>query len=222
MLRLHFKMKSAIVGNIKSNTFFGLFCEAYKRVNGETALVEMLEQLYKKEHYIAFSNALKVNTLDFVTYREKETYHVCLDRELLGNNHLFSRINKCLLKFDVLVDTDLELTDDLINMMKTLNLGANKNNGSGSIESITVEENTVERADKMVLGDFVPDENTKMFKDAQYYIRRGVTNNLSQKPLVMFKSGVPYSVNSDNETRVGRVLKDEWTNTYINGMSVVA
>ena len=204
---------------MKSNTFFGLFCEAYKRVNGETALVEMLEQLYKKEHYIAFSNALKVNTLDFVTYKEKETYHVCLDREGTCNNHLFSRVNKCLLKFDVLVDTDLELTEELINMMETLNLGANKNNGSGSIESITVEENTVERVEKKVLGDFVPDEDTKMFKDAQYYIRRGITNNLSQKPLLMLKAGISYST---DDSRVGRILKDEWTNTYINGMSVVA
>lgn len=219
MLRLHFKMKSAVVGNMKSNTFFGLFCEAYKRVNGETALVEMLEQLYQKEHYIAFSNALKVNTLDFVTYREKETYHVCLDREGIGNNHLFSRVNKCLLKFDVLVDTDLELTEDLLKVMCTLNIGANKNNGSGSIESITVEENTVERDEKKVLGDFVPDENTKMLKDVEYYIRRGITNNLSQKPVVMFKAGVSYTEKVD---RVGRVLKDEWTNTYINGMSVVA
>lgn len=219
MLRLHFKMKSAVVGNMKSNTFFGLFCEAYKRVNGETALVKMLEQLYQKEHYIAFSNALKVNTLDFVTYREKETYHVCLDREGIGNNHLFSRVNKCLLKFDVLVDTDLELTEDLLKVMCTLNIGANKNNGSGSIESITVEENTVERDEKSVLGDFVPDENTKMLKDVEYYIRRGITNNFSQKPVVMFKAGVSYT---EKDNRVGRVLKDEWTNTYINGMSVVA
>lgn len=58
-----------------------------------------------------------------------------------------------------------------------------------------------------------------MLKDVEYYIRRGITNNFSQKPVVMFKAGVSYT---EEDNRVGRVLKDEWTNTYINGMSVVA
>lgn len=219
MYRLHFEMNSAITGNLKANTFFGLFCNAYKDINGNDELEELLDKLYKKECYLVFSNPLQVGTTNFLEYKRVQSYHSSINRDTLTAQNLYTVDNKCIDNFDVLVYTDLDI-EKYLDEMKILDIGARKNKGCGNIKSISiVKEDNSDKKIKKVLSDFIPDKDTPKLVKADYYVRRGVTiDNKVQKPMIIFKAGV--NLQTDKNI-IGRIVKDEGTGTYFNGMSVV-
>lgn len=218
MFRVNFKMGSAISGYLSSNTIFGLFCNVYKRLEGNSKLEELLEGLYKGENYLAFSNPLKEGTFDFIDYEEVETSHASINRETSIRNDIYTVSNKVIESFDVIVRTNLDI-DKYLRAMEGMSIGSRTNVGNGYIDSITYKEEE-ERETRRVLSDYVVSKDMPKLVKVDYYIRRGITKDREvQRPIIVFKGGE--ETNSKKEI-IGRIVKDEETNSYFNGIGVIA
>lgn len=218
--RLTFSIANGITGCVNNNTFFGLFCEAYKRLYGVDLLEDMLESLYKNEHILAFSNPLETDSFKLADFVLDEIPHARLDRLGLVNNELFVVEEKHIKSFDIICITDLEEFEEVITQFKDMHIGSRKNVGKGLIKDIKCIETELPALGKTsrLLSNIVPCSNLPAYGNFDYLTRKGYTiKGESQPTIVLMKAGSEFIDCKSNV--VGCVLK--FRDSYMNGLGVV-
>lgn len=218
--RLTFSIANGITGCVNNNTFFGLFCEAYKRLYGVDLLEDMLESLYNNENTLAFSNPLETDSFKLADFTLDEIPHARLDRLGSVNNELFVVEEKHIKFFDIICITDLEEFKEVITQFKGMHIGSRKNVGKGLIKDIKCVEAELPVLGKtsMLLSNIVPCSNLPVYGNFDYLTRKGyTTKGVSQPTVVLMKAGSEFVDCKSNV--VGRVLK--FDNSYLNGVGIV-
>lgn len=218
--RLTFSITNGMTGCINNNTFFGLFCEAYKRLYGVDLLEDMLNALYKEEYTLAFSNPLEIDSFKLVDFVVNEVPHVKLDRVSLTDNELYVIEEKYIESFDVICVTDLDEFEEAVHQFIGMHIGSRKNVGKGLIKSIECTETELPALDKTsrLLSNIVPSSDFTMYGNFDYITRKGyTTKGISQPTVVLIKAGSELAGCSSHI--VGKILKFE--DSYLNGMGVV-
>lgn len=218
--RLTFSIVNGITGCVNNNTFFGLFCEAYKRLYGVDLLESMLESLYNNENTLAFSNPLETDSFKLADFTLDEIPHARLDRLGLVNNELYIVEEKHIESFDVICITDLEEFEEVVNQFRDMHIGSRKNVGKGLIKDVQCIETELPAIGKtsMLLSNIVPCSNLPVYGNFDYLTRRGyTTKGASQPTIVLMKAGSEFV---DCKTRmVGKVLR--FNDSYLNGVGIV-
>lgn len=218
--RLTFSIVNGITGCVNNNTFFGLFCEAYKRLYGVDLLESMLESLYNNENTLAFSNPLETDSFKLADFTLDEIPHAKLDRLGLVNNELYIVEEKHIESFDVICITDLEEFEEVVNQFRDMHIGSRKNVGKGLIKDVQCIETELPAIGKtsMLLSNIVPCSNLPVYGNFDYLTRRGyTTKGASQPTIVLMKAGSEFV---DCKTRmVGKVLR--FNDSYLNGVGIV-
>lgn len=218
--RLTFSIANGITGCVNNNTFFGLFCEAYKRLYGVDLLEDMLESLYNNEHTLAFSNPLESDSFKLANFILDEIPHARLDRLGLVNNELFVVEEKHIKSFDIICITDLEEFEEVITQFKDMHIGSRKNVGKGLIKDIKCVEVELPVLGKTsrLLSNIVPCSNLPVYGNFDYLTRKGyTTKGASQPTIVLMKAGSEFIDCKVNV--VGCILK--FRDSYMNGLGVV-
>lgn len=218
--RLTFSIANGITGCVNNNTFFGLFCEAYKRLHGVDLLEDMLESLYNNEHTLAFSNPLETDSFKLADFVLDEIPHARLDRLGLVNNELFVVEEKHIKLFDIICITDLEGFEEVITQFKDMHIGSRKNVGKGLIKDIKCIETELSALGKTsrLLSNIVPCSNLPAYGNFDYLTRKGyTTKGTSQPTIVLMKAGSEFIDCKSNV--VGCILK--FRDSYLNGTGVV-
>lgn len=218
--RLTFSIVNGITGCVNNNTFFGLFCEAYKRLYGVDLLEDMLEGLYKENNTLAFSNPLETGSIELADFTLDEIPHARLDRVGLANNELYVVEEKHIESFDVICITDVEEFEEVTAQFVGMHIGSRKNVGKGLIKDIQCVETELPALGKtsMLLSNIVPCSNLPAYGNFDYLTRKGyTTKGASQPTVVLMKAGSEF-VNCKNNV-VGRILK--FDESYMNGTGVV-
>lgn len=218
--RLTFSIANGITGCVNNNTFFGLFCEAYKRLYGVDLLEDMLEHLYTNENTLAFSNPLETDSFELADFTLDEVPHARLDRLGLANNELYVVEEKHIKCFDIICITDLEEFEEVITQFEGMHIGSRKNVGKGLIKDVQCIETELPVLGKtsMLLSNIVPCSNLPVYGNFDYLTRKGyTTKGASQPTIVLMKAGSEF-VNCKSHV-VGRILKFE--SSYFNGAGVV-
>lgn len=218
--RLTFSIANGITGCVNNNTFFGLFCEAYKRLYGVDLLESMLESLYNNENTLAFSNPLETDSFKLADFTLDEIPHARLDRLGLANNELYIVEEMHIESFDVICVTDLEEFGEVITQFKDMHIGSRKNVGKGLIKDIKFVEAELPVLGRTsrLLSNIVPCSNLPVYGNFDYLTRKGyTTKGASQPTIVLMKAGSEFVTCKNNI--VGRVLKFE--DSYFNGTGVV-
>lgn len=220
IFRLTFSITNGITGCVNNNTFFGLFCEAYKRLYGVDLLESMLESLYNNENTLAFSNPLETDSFKLADFTLDEILHARLDRLGLVNNELYIVEEKHIESFDVICITDLEEFEEVVNQFRDMHIGSRKNVGKGLIKDVQCIETELPAIGKtsMLLSNIVPCSNLPVYGNFDYLTRRGyTTKGASQPTIVLMKAGSEFV---DCKTRmVGKVLR--FNDSYLNGVGIV-
>ena len=218
--RLTFSIANGITGCVNNNTFFGLFCEAYKRLYGVDLLEDMLERLYTNENTLAFSNPLETDSFKLADFTLDEIPHARLDRLGLVNNELFVVEEKHIKSFDIICITDLKEFEEVITQFRNMHIGSRKNVGKGLIKDIKCVETELPVLEKtsMLLSNIVPCPNLPVYGNFDYLTRKGyTTKGASQPTIVLMKAGSEFV---DCKAHVvGCILK--FRGSYMNGLGVV-
>ena len=218
--RLTFSIANGITGCVNNNTFFGLFCEAYKRLYGVDLLESMLESLYNNENTLAFSSPLETDSFKLADFILDEIPHARLDRLGSANNELFVVEEKHIKFFDIICITDLEEFKEVITQFKDMHIGSRKNVGKGLIKDIKCIETELPVLGKtsMLLSNIAPCSNLPVYGNFDYLTRKGYTTKGASQPIiVLMKAGSEFVDCKSNV--VGRVLK--FDNSYLNGVGIV-
>lgn len=218
--RLTFSIANGITGCVNNNTFFGLFCEAYKRLYGVDLLEDMLENLYSGRNTLAFSNPLETGSFELADFILDEIPHARLDRVGLVNNELYVVEEMHIKCFDAICITDIEEFEEVFAQFKGMHIGSRKNVGKGLIKDIQCAETELPALGKTsrLLSNVVPCSNLPVYGNFDYLTRKGyTTKGTSQPTVVLMKAGSEF-VNCKAHV-VGCVLKFE--NSYLNGSGVV-
>lgn len=218
--RLTFSIANGITGCVNNNTFFGLFCEAYKRLYGVDLLEDMLDSLYKENHTLAFSNPLETDSFKLADFLLNEVPHAKLDRTGLVNNELYVIEEKYIESFDVICVTDIEEFEEVVSQFTGMHIGSRKNVGKGLIKDIKTAETELPALGKtsMLLSNIVPCSNLPVYGNFSYLTRKGyTTKGTSQPTVVLMKAGSEF-VNCKTNI-VGKVLK--FDDSYLNGVGLV-
>ena len=218
--RLTFSIANGITGCVNNNTFFGLFCEAYKRLYGVDLLEDMLNALYKEEHTLAFSNPLEIDSFKLADFVVNEVPHVKLDRVSLTDNELYIIEEKYIESFDVVCVTDLDEFEEVVHQFTGMHIGSRKNVGKGLIKSIEFTETELPALNKTsrLLSNIVPCSNLPAYGNFDYLTRKGyTTKGTSQPTTVLMKAGSEF-VNCKTNI-VGKVLR--FDDSYLNGVGIV-
>lgn len=222
LFRLKINSKSTLRGNINSNTFFGVFCQAYKMVNSEEELEIFLECLADNSEEMTFSNPLKADTNTLIQrFVKKQSPQCMISRQLNGENELNTRVGVVLKSFDILMYTTLSEKDvaKLSKIVELLGIGAQRSTGNGNIKITEIrQEELPEHSNKMVLlSNIIPDDETPVHGDFQFITREGRTiNGVEQTTFVQIKAGSVLVNNTVDKTVYGRVIHDNKSGTYIN------
>ena len=222
LFRLKIQSKSTLRGNIKANTFFGVFCQAYKMVHDEDELRIFLECLADNSEEMTFSNMLKPGTLELLdTPKSTPRPHCMVSRVMNGNNDLYITEDKIVRQFDVMLYTSLSKkgVQKLADIVELLGIGANRSVGTGNIKILGIEEETLpEHTNQMtILSDIVPDEETPVHGQFEFMTRHGVTmGGNKQSSIIQIKAGSIFANNKVDKVTYGRVLYDEPSDTFIN------
>lgn len=222
LFRLRIEPKSEVCGIITSNTFFGVFCQAYKMVNSEDDLQIFLELMTDNSEELTFSNPLKAGTNNLITRLPKVHQSRCLvSRTQDGNNEPLSSVGAVSKQFDVLLYTTLSRSEieKLSKIVELLGIGAHKSIGKGNIEIVSMtKEDIPEHSNKMtILSNIVPDEDTPVHGDFKFVTRTGKTmHGEPQRALVQIQAGSVLVNNTVDKPAYGRVIYDRQTCTYIN------
>lgn len=220
IFRLTFSITNGITGCVNNNTFFGLFCEAYKRLYGVDLLEDMLESLYSGKNTLAFSNPLETDSFKLADFTLDEIPHARLDRLGLVNNELYIVEEKHIESFDVICITDLEEFEEVVNQFRDMHIGSRKNVGEGLIKDVHCIETELPAIGKtsMLLSNIVPCSNLPVYGNFDYLTRRGyTTKGASQPTIVLMKAGSEFV---DCKTRmVGKILR--FNDSYLNGVGIV-
>lgn len=218
--RLTFSIANGITGCVNNNTFFGLFCEAYKRLYGVDLLEDMLENLYSGRNTLAFSNPLETGSFELADFTLEEIPHARLDRVGLANNELYVVEEMHIDFFDVVCITDIEEFEEVFVQFRGMHIGSRKNVGKGLVKDIQCVETELPALGKTsrLLSNVVPCSNLPVYGNFDYLTRKGyTTKGTSQPTVVLMKAGSEF-VNCKAHV-VGCVLKFE--NSYLNGSGVV-
>ena len=218
--RLTFSIANGITGCVNNNTFFGLFCEAYKRLYGVDLLESMLESLYNNENTLAFSNPLETDSFKLADFTLDEIPHARLDRLGLADNELYVVEEKHIDSFDIICITDIEEFEEVFAQFRGMHIGSRKNVGKGLIKGIKCIETELPALGKtsMLLSNIVPCSNLPVYGNFDYLTRKGyTTKGASQPTVVLMKAGSEFVECKSNV--IGRVLKFE--DSYLNGTGVV-
>lgn len=222
LFRLKIKSRSTLRGNISSNTFFGVFCQAYKIINGEEELRIFLECLLDDSEEMTFSNPLKSGTNTIIQkFDENQTPQCMISRRMNGENEISTHIDVVLKHFDILMYTTLtekEVTK-LSKIVELLGIGSHKSTGNGNIEIMEVNvENLPKHSSKMmVLSNFIPDEETSTYGDFKFTTRNGkAIDGTEQMTLIQIKAGSVLVNNTVDKIAYGKVIYDKKSDTYIN------
>lgn len=222
MFRLRIKPKGFLQGNINSNTFFGVFCQAYKMTTDEEELRIFLECLADNSEELTFSNPLVSNTNNLIKrFRAVQNSHCMISRNSDGNNELRSTIGIATKQFDILVYTTLSQKDitKLCRIVELLGIGAQRSTGNGAIEIVNIipEELPVHSSKMTILSDLVPDKETPTYGNFEFTTRKGITiNGTEQAMLIQIKAGSIFANNKVDKTVYGKVIYDEQSDTFIN------
>lgn len=218
--RLTFSIANGITGCVNNNTFFGLFCEAYKRLYGVDLLEDILESLYSGGNTLAFSNPLETGSFELADFTLDEIPHARLDRLGLANNELYIVEEMHIESFDVICITDLEEFEEVITQFEGMHIGSRKNVGKGLIKDIQCIETELPALGKTsrLLSNIVPCSNLPVYGNFDYLTRKGyTTKGTSQPTIVLMKAGSEFV---DCKTRmVGKVLR--FNDSYLNGVGIV-
>lgn len=225
MYRLTFKVTD-LVGEVTSNTIFGLICRAYKTLHGEDTLELFLEMLKNKEEILVLSNPLHCNTTEIIDFELDSKSGVCIDRDGLGNNILFNLDVSNISEFDILVETSMTLSEltQLTNIMKVFGLGKRKSIGYGEIRSIEIKEESLSNKGTKLrnLSNIFPCDKTPTTGDIHLTGRQGITVNGEEQSTYLIIQANSLFDGEDVDTNIlGQIIYDEKTKTYINGMSIV-
>lgn len=218
--RLTFSIANGITGCVNNNTFFGLFCEAYKRLYGVDLLEDILESLYSGGNTLAFSNPLETGSFELADFTLDEIPHTRLDRVGLANNELYVVEERHIESFDVICITDIEEFEEVFAQFKGMHIGSRKNVGKGLIKDIQCIEAELPALGKTsrLLSNIVPCSNLPVYGNFDYLTRKGyTTKGTSQPTIVLMKAGSEF-VNCNSHI-VGCILKFE--SSYFNGAGVV-
>lgn len=226
LFRITFKMLSSITGNIDSNTFFGLFCQAYKIKNSEDDLKILLEMLKDNLEQLVFTNPLETGTFEFMNKRLfNQMPRVTIDRSGCGNNTLESYKAEFINSFDTLLYTTLSKKEieDTFETMKILGIGAKKSIGNGVIKDIKVKElnesELVKSKTVKCMSNIIPSDDTNIYGNFEFITRTGKTiDGQEQNPVIMIKAGS--ELLSNDKLITGCIVYDEKTCTYINGKGI--
>lgn len=218
--RLTFSIANGITGCVNNNTFFGLFCEAYKRLYGVDLLEDTLGALYKEKHTLAFSNPLESNSFKLADFVVSEVPHAKLDRVSLTDNELYVIEEKYTESFDVICVTDLDEFEEVIHQFTGMHIGSRKNVGKGLIKSIECTETELPALDKTsrLISNIVPCSNLPVYGNFSYLTRKGYTTKGTSQPTVMLMKAGSEFVNCKTNI-VGKVLK--FNDSYLNGVGIV-
>lgn len=218
--RLTFSIANGITGCVNNNTFFDLFCEAYKRLYGVDLLEDMLESLYNNEHTLAFSNPLESDSFKLADFTLDEIPHARLDRLGLVNNELFVVEEKHIKSFDIICITDLEEFEEVITQFKDMHIGSRKNVGKGLIKDIKCVEVELPVLGKTsrLLSNIVPCSNLPVYGNFDYLTRKGYTTKGASQPNVVLIKADSEFVNCKTNI-VGKVLR--FDDSYLNGVGIV-
>lgn len=218
--RLTFSIANGITGCVNNNTFFGLFCEAYKRLYGVDMLEDMLESLYSGKNTLAFSNPLKTDSFELADFTLDEIPHARFDRVGLVNNELYVVEEKHIKFFDVICITDIDEFEEVFAQFRGMHIGSRKNVGKGLIKDIQCVETELPALGKIsrLLSNIVPCSNLPVYGNFDYLTRKGyTTKGVSQPTVVLMKAGSEFV---DCKTHViGKVLK--FKDSYLNGVGIV-
>ena len=218
--RLTFSIANGITGCVNNNTFFGLFCEAYKRLYGVDLLEDMLERLYSGGNTLAFSNPLETGSFELADFTLDEIPHARLDRVGLTDNDLYVVEEKHIKSFDAICITDIEEFEEVFAQFRGMHIGSRKNVGKGLIKDIQCVETELPALGKTsrLLSNVVPCSNLPVYGNFDYLTRKGyTTKGVSQPTVVLMKAGSEF-VNCKSNV-VGCILRFE--NSYLNGSGVV-
>ena len=222
LFRLKIKPKSALRGNINSNTFFGVFCQAYKMLTDDEELRMLLECLADNSEELTFSNPLKPDTTTVIQrFSKKQSPHCMISRQDNGENMLNVNVDIILKRFDVLLYTSLPLKEinKLCRIVELLGIGAQRSTGGGNIEILEViPEELPEHSNSMtLLSNMVPDEDTPVHGNFQFVTREGKTiNGIEQSEIIQIKAGSVLVNNKVDKIVYGKVLYDKKSDTFIN------
>lgn len=222
LFRLKIKSKSTLRGNITSNTFFGVFCQAYKMVNSEEELRILLECLTDDSEEMTFSNPLKADTNTLIQrFNKKQSPYCMVGRQMNGENELGTHVGIVLQRFDILMYTTLTEKEviKLTKIVELLGIGAQKSIGSGNIEITEVtKEDIPKHSNKMtLLSNIVPDTETPTHGDFKFITREGRTvSGVEQTTLIQIKAGSVLVNNKVDKPVYGKVIYDKKSDTFIN------
>lgn len=218
--RLTFSIANGITGCVNNNTFFGLFCEAYKRLYGVDLLEDMLESLYSDGNTLAFSNPLETGSFELADFTLDEIPHARLDRVGLANNELYVVEEMHTGSFDIICITDIEEFEEVFDQFRGMHIGSRKNVGKGLIKDIHCIETELPALGKTsrLLSNVVPCSNLPVYGNFDYLTRKGyTTKGASQPTVVLMKAGSEFM---DCKVHVvGSILK--FKGSYLNGVGVV-
>lgn len=234
LFRLHMRANSKFRGRVASNTFFGVYCVAYKLVYGEDKLREFLQSLVNNPNAeMSFSNMLETET-----YKLANTSNITYASKCLIERSSGIRVNVMdsqeffVAEFDVLMYTSLTLDKikRLSKVVEILGIGANRSTGSGNVTIVSI---TLEDQDKIpmnnehavLLSNIVPADGEDIKGELSKITRNGITyTGKKQKSLIQIEAGSVITRNEGDQSKLmyGQVVYDEQSDTYINcrGMAV--
>lgn len=240
------KAKTAYVGKLGSNTFFGAFCCAYKNIYGEDDLVHLLRQIYNGEQELTFSSAFKkgyipqrldkladsernmlVKKITIGTEKEEvisgaDKTVTSVKSKLSEESETFSVVQKYAEdELEVYIATSLSksLVEKVMKVVVANGLGARKSTGNGYFTLESLEEETFEynKNGFIALSEFIPDETTPTICKIDTTLRRSVnTRGDKQKDLLLLIAGSVFLETNEVKPAYGKVIYDENSKTYIN------
>lgn len=241
--RIRIKSNSTYVGRLKSNTFFGAFCCAFKSLYGEDDLVHLLHQISRGEQDLTFSHAFKSG---YLPQRMDKGTNLLVSLSTFGNEceEIISSIPKKITvakactreetkvytieqsiedySLDVYVATTLSKNKvkQVFDLALSTGIGSRKSTGNGIFRLLDMNEvafSTEGCNGFIVLGDFIPDSETPTDCIVDIEIRDAITtSNKKQTSLMMFKCGSLFKGVKDFKQTYGQVIYDESSNSYIN------
>lgn len=232
------KPESPYMGEIRANSLFGAFCTVYSSMVSDKPLLRAINDITFSDLFIedcmpvgVENGETKFNIPKDVIINEDEIHNTISrdkSKNIENGTHILEvKYSNKNMVFYVDVDCiSYEVLTLVIELMLKKGLGKKISSGKGqfSLVSITEEKfNYTDCKEVIALSDFIPSDKT-----STEYIQLGVksrngitTDGRLQMDIKLISAGSKFKYKNGMELITGRVIKDKYTDTYVNGRTIL-
>lgn len=247
LYKVKIKPKSMYKTELKSSTLFGALMCAVAHLFGDKYVTDICEGVKEFVVSDAFPSGYLPNQNDLNTlinaddgivskdsiHKKSVTYKCQINRDTgCADSYRNELANYSIKTFEVYILTNVFNANELRTIFETLfklGLGAGKSCGYGDFELVGLEENVELNLLKhgetptgyMVLSDYIPNDNDSI--EGNYNIRlvnSKTSEGKNRGTYALINSGSKFKGVLQGVT-VGKIIKDDDTNTYFSGKALV-